>query len=78
MQTEQLSVRGTKAEYGRELVDRKLIEAPSNFIAGRPKAVPLFWFFKVALLSICLWSASIVATCISCPLCSLSCFIITN
>ena len=30
------------------LVDRKLVEAPpppSNFIAGRPKAALLFWFF---------------------------------
>ena len=31
-------------------------------IAGRPKAALLFWFLKVVLLSICLWSASIVAT----------------
>ena len=31
--------------YGRGLVDRNLIEAPSNFIAGRPKAALLFWFF---------------------------------
>ena len=30
---------------GRELVDRKLVEAPSIFIAGRPKAALLFWFF---------------------------------
>ena len=27
------------------LVDRKLLEAPSNSIAGRPKAALLFWFF---------------------------------
>ena len=27
------------------LVDRKLVEAPSNFIAGRPKAILPFWFF---------------------------------
>ena len=34
---------------GRGLVDRKLVEAPppSNFIAGRPKAALLFWFFGV-------------------------------
>ena len=32
-------------DLGRGLVDRKLIEAPSNFIAGRPKAALLFWFF---------------------------------
>ena len=25
--------------------DRKLVEAPSNFFAGRPKAALLFWFF---------------------------------
>ena len=30
---------------GRRLVDRKLVEAPSIFIAGRPKAALLFWFF---------------------------------
>ena len=30
---------------GRGLVDRKLVEAPSNFIAGRPKTVLLFRFF---------------------------------
>ena len=27
------------------LFDRKLVKAPSNFIAGRPKAALLFWFF---------------------------------
>ena len=27
------------------MVDRKLVEAPSNFIAGRPKVALLFWFF---------------------------------
>ena len=26
-------------------VDRKLVQAPSNFIAGRPKAALLVWFF---------------------------------
>ena len=33
---------------GRGLVDRKLVEAPtpSNFIAGRPKAALLYWFFS--------------------------------
>ena len=31
---------------GQELVDRKLVEAaPGNFVAGRPKAALLFWFF---------------------------------
>ena len=39
MQTEQLSVREPMQNKGQELVDRKLVEAPSNFIAGRPKAV---------------------------------------
>ena len=28
------------------MVYRKLVEAPSNFIAGRPKAALLFWFFR--------------------------------
>ena len=27
------------------MVDRKLVEAPSNFIAGRPKAALPFWVF---------------------------------
>ena len=27
------------------MVDRKLVEVPSYFIAGRPKAALLFWFF---------------------------------
>ena len=45
-QTEQLSVLGTKAELGRGLFDRGLVEAPGNFIAGRPKAAVLFWFFS--------------------------------
>ena len=34
-----------KQNSGRGLVDRKLVEAPSNFIAGRPKAALLFWLF---------------------------------
>ena len=34
-----------KQNQGREFIDRKLVEAPSNFIAGRPKAALLFWFF---------------------------------
>ena len=46
MQTKQLSVWGTKAE----LRASKLAEAFSpdplcNFIAGRPEAALLFWFF---------------------------------
>ena len=49
-----------------------------HFIAGRPKTALLFWFFMFVLLSICLWSVSIVATCIAShfALCPLSCFII--
>ena len=32
--------------YKQRLVDRKLVEAPPViFIAGRPKAALLFWFF---------------------------------
>ena len=27
------------------MVDRKQVKAPSKFIAGRPKAALLFWFF---------------------------------
>ena len=34
-----------KQNQGRGLVDRKQVQAPSNFIAGRPKAALLFWFF---------------------------------
>ena len=34
-----------KQNQGRGLIDRKLVQAPSNFIAGRPKAVLLFLFF---------------------------------
>ena len=41
------------------------LKPPSNFIAGRPKAALLFWFFMVALLSVCFWFVSIVATCIA-------------
>ena len=57
-----------RQNLGRGLVDRKLVEAPpppSNFIAGRPNAALLFWFFMVILLSICLWYVSIVGTCIA-------------
>ena len=35
----------TKQKQGRGLVDRNLVQAPSNFIAGHPKAALLFWFF---------------------------------
>ena len=34
-----------KHNQGRGLVDRKLIQVPSNLIAGRPRAALLFWFF---------------------------------
>ena len=34
-----------KEKQVRGLVDRKLVQAPSNFIAGRPNAAILFWFF---------------------------------
>ena len=34
-----------KQKLGRGLVARKLVQAPSNFIAGPPKAALLFWFF---------------------------------
>ena len=35
-----------RQNQGRGLVDRKQVNAsPSNFIAGRPKAALLFWFF---------------------------------
>ena len=33
------------AELRARLVDRNLVEAPQQFIAGRPKAPLLFWFF---------------------------------
>ena len=36
---------GLKRNQGRGLVDRKLIEAPSKFIAGCLEAALLFWFF---------------------------------
>ena len=34
-----------RRSWGRGLVDRRLVEDPSYFIAGRPKAALLFWFF---------------------------------
>ena len=54
--------------------DLKLVEAPSNFIAGRPKAALLVRFLIVVLLSMCLLSASILATCVAAhfaPCCAL-------
>ena len=39
---------------GRGLVDRKLVKGPhSNFIAGRPKAALLFWFFGGFRCGVC-------------------------
>ena len=35
-----------KKNQGRGLIDRKLVQAPSNLIVGRPKAALLFWFFS--------------------------------
>ena len=32
--------------YGRVFVDRKLVVAPINYIAGRPKAALLFWSLR--------------------------------
>ena len=37
----------------RGLVDRKLVQAPTYFIAGHPKAALLFWFFGVLDLVCC-------------------------
>ena len=34
-----------KQNQGRGLFDRKLVQDPSNFIAARPNASLLFWFF---------------------------------
>ena len=36
---------GPGRSWGRELVDRGLVGAPGGFIAGRPRAALLFWFF---------------------------------
>ena len=35
-----------RQRQGRGLVDRKLVQAPSNFIAGHSKAALLFWLFS--------------------------------
>ena len=46
-----------RQNQGRGLVDRKLVETPpppSNFIAGRPKAALLFWFFGDSRCSVLL------------------------
>ena len=39
----------------RGLGDRKLVEAPSNFIVGRLKAVLLFWFFDGFRCGLCIF-----------------------
>ena len=49
-----------RQKNGRGLVDRKQVESPSNFIAGRPKAALIFWFLMVRL-----WYAGISATSIA-------------
>ena len=35
-----------KQNQGRRLVDGKLVQAPSNYIVGRPKAALLFRFYS--------------------------------
>ena len=35
-----------RQNQGRGLVDHKLVKAPSNFIAGHPKAALLVWLFS--------------------------------
>ena len=69
-----------KQNLGRGLDDRKLVEDPSDFIAGRPKAALLFCLLLsvlsfltrfidvVSMVSICLvCDSSIVDTCPSIP-----------
>ena len=50
-----------KQNQGRGLIDCKLVQAPpSNFIAGRPKAALLFWFFGDLDVACCyLWLVSL-------------------
>ena len=38
-----------RQNQGRRLVDRKLVKAPNNFIAGHPKAALLLFFFFLVL-----------------------------
>ena len=40
-----MSEEDPRQNYERGFVDLKLVEAPSNFIAGCSKAAFLFWFF---------------------------------
>ena len=53
-----------RQNLGRGLVDRKLVEAPSNFIAGRPKAALLFCLLLDVLLARCTPVVSIVYICV--------------
>ena len=46
-----------RQNQGRGLVDRK---APSNFIAGRPEAALLFWFFGCFRCGVLLFIVSLV------------------
>ena len=43
-----------------KVLSRKLIQAPSNFIAGRPKAALLFWFFGDFRCGVSLFIVSLV------------------
>ena len=52
-----------KQKQGRGLVDHKLVQAPpppSNFIAGRPKAALLFWFYGDFRYGVLLFMAILV------------------
>ena len=44
-----------KQNQGRGLVDRKLVQSPSNFIASRPKAALLYWFFGDLRCGVLFW-----------------------
>ena len=47
-----------KQNQGRGLVDRTLVKTPSHFIAGRPKASLLFWFFSIFTCSVVIYRYS--------------------
>ena len=51
-----------KQNQGRGLVDRKLhvVQAPSNYIASRPKAALLFWFFSDFICGVLLFIVLLV------------------
>ena len=55
-----------RQNYGRGLVDRKLVEAPSNLIAGRPKAAILFCILLVVLFNILARFIVVVSICLVC------------